>query len=84
MWIPGTFAGLHLFLIRAGVSGRVLDQRLNLVVKTQVLDAIRDARGYPRHLQRAGRDERVPEEDFCPSALAEGGQADAIRHLKCL
>lgn len=78
LWIPGTFAGLHLFFIRAGVSGKVLDQRLNLVVETQVLDAIRDAQGYPRHPQKAGRDETVPEEDLCPFASAEGGQ------VKCL
>lgn len=50
---------IHSFftLIKARVLGKVLHQRLNLVDKTEVLDAIRDTQEYLRHPQKAAWDD---------------------------
>lgn len=51
-WIPSTSAGLHLFPIRAGISGKALDQGFNSSVKTGIFITITDAVGCPRHSRR--------------------------------
>lgn len=48
-WIPSASVGLHLFPIRVGISGKVLDQGFNSSVKTGIFITITDAVGCSRH-----------------------------------
>lgn len=48
-WIPSASVGLHLFPIRDGISGKVLDQGFNSSVKTGIFITITDAVGCSRH-----------------------------------